>query len=51
MTARTLTKALRGQWQAARAHSDEEREAALEIAGEIARFMGLDIDLTGRRAA
>ena len=36
--------------QAAHAGSDEEREAALEIAGEIARLMGLKAVLTGRRA-
>ena len=35
--------------QAGRADSDEERKAALEIAGEIARLVGLDIDPTGRR--
>ncbi len=37
--------------QAGRADSDEERTAALEIAGEIAGLMGLDADLIGRRAA
>ena len=47
----TGMKALR-HWlnQAGRADSGEEREAALEIAGEIASLMGLDADLTGRRA-
>ncbi len=34
--------------QAGRADSDEKREVALEIAGEIARLLGLDIDLTRR---
>ncbi len=48
----TGLKALR-HWlnQAGRADSDEEREAALEIAREIANLMGLDADLISRRAA
>ncbi len=37
--------------QAARAESAEERKAALEIAGEIARLARLKVDLPGRRAA
>ncbi len=36
--------------QAGRADSDEKREVALEIAGEIARLLGLDTDLIGPRA-
>ncbi len=37
--------------QAAQADNETDRAVALEIAGEIARLMGIDIDLTGRRAA
>ena len=36
--------------QAAHAGRDEERNAALTVAGEIARLMGLKAVLTGRRA-
>ena len=36
--------------QAGRADSEEKREVALEIAGEIARLLGLDTDLIGPRA-
>ena len=41
----------RRQGQAAQAESDEEREAALEIAGEIARLAGLETDPIGQEAA
>jgi hypothetical protein len=37
--------------QAGRADSDEGRDAALKIADEIAQLMGVDINLTSRRAA
>ncbi len=37
--------------QAAQAETYEDRAVALEIAGEIARLMGLDVDQIGRRAA
>ncbi len=52
VTNNTGMKALR-YWlnQAGRADSDQEREAALEIAGEIARLAGLETDLIGRKAA
>ena len=37
--------------QAAKAESDEERETVLEIAGEIARLMGLEVNLIGQEVA
>ena len=48
----TGRKALR-HWlnQAGRADSEEERAVALEIAGEIGRLMGIDIDLPELDAA
>ncbi len=48
----TSQRALR-HWlgQAARADSEEEREAALRTAHKIARVAGLKVDLPGRRAA
>jgi hypothetical protein len=36
--------------QAAQVEDDDERRAALEIAGKIASLMGLDADLIGPRA-
>ena len=48
----TGRKALR-HWlnQAGRADTDDERQAALKIASEIARLAGLDADQIGREAA
>ena len=48
----TSMKAVR-HWlnEARRADSDEERDAALKIANEIAQLMGVEINLTSRRAA